>query len=63
MKFRLLFRIRGNGRVGSSVVGLKTGTISVRKYCSSHSTLRGRPIVASHETDAFFAQRAESARR
>ena len=29
MKFKLLLSIRGMGRVGSSVVGLKTGTISV----------------------------------
>ncbi len=41
MKFRLLFRMRGNGRVGSSVVGLKSGTISVRKYCSSQCRCAG----------------------
>ena len=28
MKFRLLFRIFGNGRAGSSEVGLSTGSIS-----------------------------------
>ena len=57
MKFRLLLRIRGIGRVGSSVVGLSTGTISVLKYCSSHCRCARRPIVAPHEADALVAQR------
>ena len=56
MKFRLLFRIRGNGRVGSSVVGLRTGTISRLEVLLEPLTLLGGPIVAPHEADAFVAQ-------
>ena len=36
MKLRLLFRMRGNGRVGSSVVGLNTGTMQGWVYKRTH---------------------------
>ena len=56
MKFRLLLRMRGNGRVGSSVVGLKSGTISVRKYCSSQ--LRCAGDQSSRRTKRMPASRS-----
>ena len=56
MKFRLLLRMRGNGRVGSSVVGLKSGTISVRKYCSSQTRCAGDQ--SSRRTNRMPASRS-----
>ena len=72
MKFRLLFWMRGKGRAGSSPSGLKTGSTSRSKYCSSHAPCcavhsagpsSGTPSAASAGSSRLLRQRYWSATR
>jgi hypothetical protein len=52
MKFRLLLRILGIGRVGSRVVGLRTGT----EVLCKPGALLGIPLVSAQKGNTLIAQ-------